>query len=149
MSDAEAANALIKGNDQATLSTWSVHEPGYPFGSVMPYVLDDHLNPVFLASKLAEHTANFLADSRASLMVAESGHSDSLALARVTLVGNVEIVDDEVLRTRYLEQHPSANMYVDFDDFAFYKLSVTAIRYVGGFGKMSWVKPGMKPGVKS
>lgn len=145
MSDAEATRALVTANDQATLSTWSVQEPGYPFGSLMPYVLDDDLNPVFLASSLAEHTQNFIADPRASLMVAESlnaeGPADQLALGRVTLIGAIEAIDDDDLRSRYLKSHPSAKIYVDFKDFAFYRLRVSAVRYVGGFGKMSWVPP--------
>ncbi|HSO35739.1 MAG TPA: DUF2470 domain-containing protein, partial [Labilithrix sp.] len=29
--------------------------------------------------------------------------------------------------------------YVDFKDFAFYRLEPTSLRYVGGFGRMSWV----------
>ena len=38
----------------------------------------------------------------------------------------------------YRAAHPHA-YYTDFDDFAFYAMSVRGIRYVGGFGHMSWV----------
>ena len=30
---------------------------------------------------------------------------------------------------------------MDFGDFAFYRLDVASIRYVGGYGRMSWVDP--------
>jgi len=31
---------------------------------------------------------------------------------------------------------------VDFKDFSFWKLEVSALRYIGGFGRMSWVESG-------
>jgi hypothetical protein len=43
------------------------------------------------------------------------------------------------VRATFLEQQPSASYYVDFNDFAFYRLEPSALRYVGGFGRMSWV----------
>lgn len=38
----------------------------------------------------------------------------------------------------YAAGHPTA-FYVRFDDYSAYRLQVEAIRYVGGFGRMSWV----------
>jgi putative heme iron utilization protein len=35
--------------------------------------------------------------------------------------------------------NPSASYYIEFGDFVFYRLSVESIRYVGGYGRMSWV----------
>src|SRR5205085_3576440 len=32
-----------------------------------------------------------------------------------------------------------ARYYADFRDFAFWKLHVGAVRYIGGYGRMSWV----------
>jgi heme iron utilization protein len=43
--------------------------PGFPFGSVMPYGLDDHGRPVFHITTVAMHTQNLQADSRANLLV--------------------------------------------------------------------------------
>ncbi|CAN0510671.1 unnamed protein product, partial [Phaeothamnion confervicola] len=45
----------------------------------------------------------------------------------------------QVARASYLERHPEAAQYVDFKDFHFFQLSVSSVRYVGGFGRMSWV----------
>jgi putative heme iron utilization protein len=39
----------------------------------------------------------------------------------------------------FLAVQPDAAYYVDFRDFAFYRLEPLALRYVGGFGRMSWV----------
>ena len=35
--------------------------------------------------------------------------------------------------------HPGAGAYVDFGDFSWWRLEVRDVRYVGGFGSMSWV----------
>ncbi len=43
-----------------------------------------------------------------------------------------------VARSGYLAANPSA-FYVDYGDFRCLRLTVTDIRYVGGFGRMSWV----------
>jgi putative heme iron utilization protein len=38
-----------------SLSTLSRRQSGFPFGSVMPYGLDDHGRPIFLISTMAMH----------------------------------------------------------------------------------------------
>ena len=40
------------------LSTHSLEHPGYPFGSVVPYVLDQEGLPLLLLSRLPQHTKN-------------------------------------------------------------------------------------------
>ena len=42
-------------------------------------------------------------------------------------------------RAAFLAAHPNAAYYADFRDFAFWKLRVNAIRYIGGYGRMSWI----------
>ena len=44
-----------------------------------------------------------------------------------------------VARERYLEANPAASYYIDFGDFTFLRLTVDHVRYVGGYGRMSWV----------
>jgi putative heme iron utilization protein len=97
-----------------------------------------------LISDSAEHTRNLTRDPRASVLVAESGASDPLANGRVTLLGRCTRVDEASrpsVREAYLQTHPGAAYYVDFKDFGFWRLSVEAIRYIGGYGRMSWVGP--------
>jgi putative heme iron utilization protein len=113
-----------------TLSTHSVSKPGWPFGSVMPYVLDERGAPVFLISAMAVHTQNVVADPRASLLVMQSaGGSDPLGLARATLLGTVTGIDDvpAALRQAYLDRHPNARHWIEYSDFAFYRLDVTHV----------------------
>ena len=40
--------------------------------------------------------------------------------------------------------NPTAAYYIDFGDFTFYRLDVQSIRYVGGYGRMSWVDAGRR-----
>src|SRR6202049_1757547 len=66
---AERARTLMYLSRIGSLSTLSRKQLGYPFGSVMPYGLDDHGRPIFLISTMAMHTQNLQADPRASLLV--------------------------------------------------------------------------------
>jgi putative heme iron utilization protein len=122
------------------LSTLSRRHADWPFGSVMPYGLDERGNPSFLISTMAMHTQNLLADPRASLLVAEAGASeDPLGAGRVTLMGRVERTSESRVREDYLARYPNASYWVDFKDFAFFRMEVIDLYFVGGFGVMGWV----------
>lgn len=139
---AEQAKTLVDKMPTGTLCTMSLNPAGYPYGSFVTYAIHDG-HPVFLVSQLAEHTKNLNACERASLLVAEAGPGNPLALGRVTLVGRcrqIPAADREAVKEVFLSKHPSAKFYVDFKDFAFFKLEVEAARYIGGFGRMSWLE---------
>ena len=146
-SHAERARTIVAAANRGTLCTLASDPPGYPFGSVATYALDDGGAPLFFVSLMAEHTQNAERDSRASLLVAEAvaDGADPLASGRVTLIGDLgRVADGEVppVRDRYLAANPSSAYYIDFGDFAFYRLALRAVRYVGGYGRMSWVDAG-------
>jgi putative heme iron utilization protein len=126
-----------------SLSTLSRKQPGFPFGSVMPYGLDDSGRPIFLISTMAMHTQNLMADPRASLLVVQPDVSgDPLGASRVTLVGSAaKVPGPEVAEARklYLERYENSRYWVDFEDFSFFHLDVVDVYYVGGFGVMGWV----------
>jgi len=140
---AERARTLMHVSRIGTLSTHSHKQPGYPFGSVMPYGLDDRGRPIFLVSTMAMHTQNLHADPRASLLVTQPGaSSDPLGASRVTLLGKVEPVpaeDTAEARKLYLARYANSKNWVDFEDFSFYRMEIVDIYYVGGFGVMGWV----------
>jgi heme oxygenase (biliverdin-IX-beta and delta-forming) len=141
---AERCRTLVASSSRGALSTLAADPAGYPYGSVASYGLDDRGSPLFFVSLMAEHTQNALRDPRASLLVTEPvpDGADPLASGRATLLGLLAGVPDEerpVARERYLAANPSAAYYIDFGDFTFYRLDVQAIRYVGGYGRMSWV----------
>ena len=140
---AERARTLAYLGRIGSLSTLSRKQLGFPFGSVMPYGLDDHGRPIFLISTMAMHTQNLQADPRASLLVTQEGtDSEPLGASRVTLVGNVlPAPNAEVAEARrlYLARHANSKYWVDFEDFSFYRMNVVDVYYVGGFGVMGWV----------
>jgi putative heme iron utilization protein len=140
---AERARTLLHLATVATLSTLSRKQPGFPFGSLMPYALDPSGRPIFLISTMAMHTQNLKADPRASLFVTQpAADGDVLGAARVTLVGNVLQLSEQekpAARELYLKVHPNSHYWADFTDFAFFRLEPIDIYYVGGFGVMGWV----------
>jgi putative heme iron utilization protein len=139
---AERARTLIHLGRVGALSTMSRKLAGYPFGSVMPYALDDAGRPVFLISSMAMHTQNLVGDPRASLLVTQTENADPLGSARLTLMGEVsKLSAEEVIAIRpiYLARHETARYWVDYDDFAFYRMGIADVYFVGGFGVMGWV----------
>jgi heme iron utilization protein len=136
----ERARTLVHLASVGALSTHSVKQPGFPFGSVMPYALDDRGRPIFLVSSMAMHTQNLNADPRASLLITQQGaENDPLGAGRVTLIGETRNAPPEETRERYLARHENARYWVDFEDFAFYRMEVADVYFVGGFGVMGWV----------
>jgi putative heme iron utilization protein len=137
-SHAERARTMVAQLKTGTLCTIATEPAGYPYGSFVTVAFDGG-NPVFLISEMAEHTRNLRHDGRASLLVAESGAIDPLANGRVTLIGACKPTVEPDVRAAFLEVHPNASYYVDFKDFSFWKLEVASVRYIGGYGRMSWV----------
>ena len=141
---AERCRTLVAQVKAATLCTLAREPAGFPYGSLVTVATDDAGRPLFLLSTLAEHTGNLKAHSEASVLLTEplGTHDQPLALGRVTILGRcaqVDAAERAQVRETFLAQQPSASYYVEFDDFAFFRLEPEALRYVGGFGRMSWV----------
>jgi hypothetical protein len=141
-----AARELFLQKSFGVLSTISLDMPGYPFGSVTPYCADNQCRPVIYISQIAQHTRNILADSRVSLTVLEnnSGSDDVQALGRVTCMANAQPIgeDEAAVRERYFRYFPSARQYDQTHAFAFFRLELVRVRFIGGFGQIYWVEPG-------
>lgn len=142
-SHAERARTLVAGQKTGTLCTLALEPAGYPYGSFVTFALHAG-QPVFLISRIAEHTRNLGADGRASLLVHEAGKADPLANGRVTLIGPCarlarDAAELPALREAFLAVHDSARYYVDYADFDFWRLELSAVRFIGGYGRMSWV----------
>jgi putative heme iron utilization protein len=139
---AERGRTLIKMGRMGTLSTHSRKQPGFPFGSVMPYAADGQGRPVLLISNMAMHTQNLKADARASLLVMQESVDDPLGAARITVVGDVQAVPPEetgAARELYLSRHQNARYWADFSDFGYYRMQPADVYFIGGFGVMGWV----------
>jgi hypothetical protein len=128
---------LMKSKNTGCLSSLH-HRTEYPFGSLMPYALDSSGKPLFFISNLAVHTKNIKKNNKISIMVfAPDKDGDIFNGPRVTLSGKAVKIDQkeiEEAKKVYLKAHPNAENWIDFEDFAFYRLEIEKIYYVGGFG---------------
>ena len=141
---AERCRTLVRQARSATLCTIAREPEGFPSGSLVTIAIDAAGRPLLLLSTLAEHTRNLHAEKNASVLLTEplDAHDQPLAVGRVTILGPCTLVPDAeraAVRETFLAQQPSSSYYVDFKDFAFYRLEPSSLRYVGGFGRMSWV----------
>jgi putative heme iron utilization protein len=139
---AAAARAMLRRALKGSLATLESRD-GYPYASLVTLGTAAAGAPTILISRLARHTANLAKDARASIMIDETGAlADPLQGARLTVWGTAEPVADEGIRRRFLARHPEAAVYVDFPDFAFWKLTLTGAHYIGGFGRIFDLDPG-------
>jgi heme iron utilization protein len=134
----QTAKSLIRSGKQGALATLAKGS-GDPYCSLVNVATTPDGSPVLLISGLALHTKNILADQRVSLMIDERRAGDPLEGARVMIAGRAEKIIDaavEPARRRYLERHPSAAAFVDFPDFAFFRVAVHEVHLVAGFGRI-------------
>lgn len=141
---AERARTLAQQARSGALATIARDPAGFPFASLVTVAIDQRGRPIFLISELAEHTQNLVQREDASVLLAEAMDParSPLSLGRMTLLGpcrRVPAEERDEARATFLGAQPDAAYYADFKDFSFYRLEPTALRYVGGFGRMSWV----------
>jgi hypothetical protein len=130
---------LLHTCPDGALATHSVAVAGYPFATALPFATDQQHRPVFLISRLAEHTLNLAADPRASLLVriplAEG------EMARATVVGPVQPIETEpLLVERYLRYQPDAERFLQLGDFRFFRMEPVQARIIGGFAQAGWLE---------
>jgi heme iron utilization protein len=137
------ARELLLKEYQAVLSTHSKAMPGFPFGSLVPYCLDDQGRPLLLISRIAQHTHNMQQQPKCSLLVAQRDAVDAQAAGRLTLLAEAQQLRDEVeiavAAERYYRYFPNAHNYHQVHDFDFWRLEPVRWRYIGGFGAIHWL----------
>jgi putative heme iron utilization protein len=132
------ARSLLRRSRQGALATL-VPGSGDPYCSLVNVASHPDGSPILLISRLALHTRNILGDSRVSLMLDERAAGDPLEGSRIMLAGRAEEAGGDqiaLLRRRYLNAHPSAEAFVDFKDFAFFRICPTGAHLVAGFGRI-------------
>ena len=135
------ARRLLRQRTFGVLATHSQDLPGYPFGSITPYVLDRAGEPLILISSLAQHTKNIAKDPKLSLTVWDDTDGDPQSVGRLTWIGDAEKCPaDPDLQARYIAYMPSAAGHFQAHDFALYRLVLKRARYIGGFGAIFWVE---------
>jgi putative heme iron utilization protein len=135
---ARLARSLLRRSRQGALATLMAGS-GDPYCSLVNVASHADGSPILLISRLALHTRNILADSRVSLMLDERAEGDPLEGSRIMLAGRAEqagAADLPVLRRRYLNAHPSAEAFVNFDDFSFFRIRPFGAHLVAGFGRI-------------
>lgn len=136
------AKSLLRRSRQGALATL-MPGSGDPYCSLVNLASHPDGSPILLISRLAVHTRNILADSRVSLMLDERAAGDPLEGARIMLSGRAEQAEDErdLLQRRYLNAHPTAEAFVSFKDFAFFRIRPAGTHLVAGFGRIVDLKP--------
>lgn len=137
------AKSLLRRSRQGALATLMAGG-GDPYCSLVNVAANPDAAPLLLISRLAAHTKNLLADARVSLMLDERVAGDPLEGGRIMVAGRAEELDGEaasLARRRYLAAHPSAEAFVDFKDFAFFRIAPAGLHLVAGFGRIIDLKP--------
>jgi putative heme iron utilization protein len=140
---AKTARSLLRRSRQGALATLGAAS-GDPYCSLVNVASHPDGSPILLISRLALHTRNILADSRVSLMLDERAAGDPLEGSRIMLAGHAgEAGSDQLalLRRRYLNAHPSAEVFVNFKDFSFFRIRPEAAHLVAGFGRILDLTP--------
>ena len=137
------ARSLLRRSRQGALATLMASS-GDPYCSLVNVASHPDGSPILLISRLALHTKNLLADPRVSLMLDERAEGDPLERSRIMLAGRAEEAsgdDAAILGRRYLNAHPSAEAFVEFKDFSFFRIIPSAAHLVAGFGRIVDLKP--------
>ena len=140
---ARLARSLLRRSRQGALATL-VPGSGDPYCSLVNVASHADGLPILLISHLALHTRNILGDPRVSLMLDERAEGDPLEGSRIMLAGRAEEAKgDDVgnLRRRYLNAHLSAEVFVNFKDFSFFRIRPSGAHLVAGFGRIVDLKP--------
>jgi len=134
---------FIRSQHYGVLSTHSLSEQGYPFGSLTPYIITADGDIAIFISHLAEHTHNIQANPKVSLTIFNPDDSNNPSSgARISSLADAEMAQDEIqLRKDYLQRFPDSEVILSLPGFNFYLLKLVKIRLVAGFGKVKWLTP--------
>ena len=137
---AAAARQVLASSFHGVLSTQSLEVVGYPFGSVVPYALDQAGMPLLLLSPLSQHTQNLEADSRCGLTLVAEGEGDVQQRGRLSALGNVTPsgADADADAERYFRAFPHTQPYFEQLGFRFYRFTPLRFHWNGGFATARW-----------
>ena len=133
---------LFRSCDSAILSTVSVKHDGYPFGSFVTYMSGDCRTVYLYLSDIAQHTKNLKNNSKSCLTIIKMD-ADKQNSERLTLLGDLKPVEKnkiEECASKYHEFFPKSREYAKMHGFNFYKFEISSCRWIGGFGKIAWLK---------
>ena len=136
---------LYRTTNAAILSTMSNKYEGYPFGSFITYVSDRNRTLFMYTSDIAQHTKNLKSNPKACVTLFKLDTDyDKQNSSRLTLMGDLKTVSNEELddcQNRFVKFLPESKKYSSMHDFKFYKLVISRVRWIGGFGDIAWLNP--------
>ena len=135
---ARHARALLAGTLHGVLSSHSHEHDGYPFGTLVPYVIGDDGLPLMLLSHLSQHTRNVDADPRSGLIVIERGEGDVQQLARLSAIGRLLPDPEPADAERYFRYFPQTRDYFEQLAFRFYRYHPLRFHWNAGFATARW-----------
>jgi hypothetical protein len=132
------ARRLIRRSGFAALGTLFECRP---YVSLVAVACAQDASPLLMLSNLAQHTRNFAAEDRVSLLF-DGTHDfpDPLAGPRLTVLGRIAPCDDAAARDRFIARHPDSAGYAGFGDFRLYRVAIERGHFVAGFGRISWIE---------
>ena len=132
---------LMRNCREGVLSTVSKKYEGYPFGSFVTFISGADRSLIFYASDIAQHTINLKNNSKACITLFNLSEGDKQDSARLSLIGDVQKIDKDVeeISRQFMEFFPESSQYSNMHDFSFYKLNISQVRWIGGFGKIAWL----------
>ena len=139
------AVTLMRSNNVAVLSTLSNKYNNFPFGSLITYMTGQDRSIYIYASDIAEHTKNFLKNSKSCLTIFKiKENQDKQNSSRLSIMGDFKKIekeeDIENCADRFFKFLPDSKSYSRTHDFNFYKMKPSKIRWIGGFGEIAWLK---------
>ena len=136
---------LYRTTNAAILSTMSNKYEGYPFGSFITYVSNRNRTLFMYTSDIAQHTKNLKSNPKACVTLFKLDTDyDKQNSSRLTLMGDLKTVSNEELddcQDRFIKFLPESKKYSSMHDFKFYKLVISRVRWIGGFGDIAWLNP--------
>ncbi|HAA93258.1 MAG TPA: pyridoxamine 5'-phosphate oxidase [Rhodospirillaceae bacterium] len=137
-----AARMILRTARYGALALTDAHSDA-PLVARVGVATDTDGKPVMPISSLSGCRESMGRDGRAALLLGQPGKGDPLAHSRVALNGivlRVEGSDYERVRRRYLMRHPQAEPYIDFEDFAMWRLEITTASFIAGLGSAYTLK---------
>ncbi len=138
------ARSLLRRSRQGALATLMAGS-GDPYCSLVNVASHPDGSPILLISRLAVHTRNILGRCQGLADAGRAGRGrpagGSADHAGGPGRGGLEATSVAILRRRYLNAHPSAEAFVDFKDFSFFRIRPSGTHLVAGFGRIVDLKP--------
>src|ERR1043166_8825964 len=135
--DADSERTLARIIRETRIAALGTLHDGEPNLAMVAYSFADDFSAFYIhVSRLGKHTTDMEADSRVSLLIAETDdrRADPQTLVRVSIRGTAEILPRNntsyaQVKQNYLERFPEAEQLFSLGDFNLWKITPKGGRY--------------------